>query len=603
HSNAFNFLSAVQAGVDPRTGQYTCSISLPELKANHLCGPSVPLTLGFSPMSPRDIGFGKGWSLHLSSFDTASRILSLSTGETFRIEGSLAQPTVPERKIDSFHFYSEANNRYRVVHKSGLVEILTLRGGDTVAWVSEIHSAEGHRINLAYETFAGETVLRSISDDYGLLLDISRPGAAQINIDVHPGQGSGGTPLARFGLVLDNGEVTRVILPSDNQAGWHFKYELLHEYLCIAELRNPLGGHEFITYDAQGHEFPQNRYPPLPRVLQYAQHPGFGQPPVEVRYGYSSENFLGFNASGLVWDDDGLDNLYQADPRYLYTSTEMLWVDGQALRSTVRTFNHFHLLTDETITQRDNVLSTRTTYHSIPGLPFAQQPPQCQLPHEVLKIWYHPSASSQTHEEMTRTTFDAFGNLLTQENPDGTLETRRYYPAAGGDGCPADPQGFVRTQQDSTITPAPGAPGDAPVLRTAHRYALQTGVGGATPGWLAMSDERLLQVNGSSETELQHTAFRYIDQPNDRYLHGRKLQETQMLNGCASITDFAYHKARNVRAGETVQHTEISLSTDFDTVRKAHTLQHSLLNGQPLLNRDDNDVEIAYRYDALGRVT
>ncbi|MBX8508059.1 hypothetical protein K5D70_25025, partial [Pseudomonas cichorii] len=33
-----------------------------------------------------------------------------------------------------------------------------------------------------------------------------------------------------------------------------------------------------------------------------------------------------------------------------------------------------------------------------------------------------------------------------------------------------------------------------------------------------------------------------------------------------------------------------------------YTLQHSLLNSQPLLNRDDNDVEVAYRYDPLGRV-
>ncbi|MBX8498181.1 sugar-binding protein, partial [Pseudomonas cichorii] len=143
HSNAFNFLSAVQAGVDPRTGQYTCAITLPELKANHLCGPIVPLTLGFSPMSPRNTGFGKGWSVRLSHFDTVSRILSLSTGETFRIEGTASQPTVPERKIDSFHFSVEATGRYRVVHKSGLVEILTLRGGDTQAWVSEVHSAEG----------------------------------------------------------------------------------------------------------------------------------------------------------------------------------------------------------------------------------------------------------------------------------------------------------------------------------------------------------------------------------------------------------------------------------------------------------------------------
>ncbi|MGN2412504.1 RHS repeat domain-containing protein [Pseudomonas syringae] len=604
HSNAFNFLSFVQAGVDPRTGQYSCSISLPELKANHLCGPIVPLSLGFSPMNSRDTGFGKGWGLQLSHFDPVTSILSLSTGETFRIDGPQSAPTVPERKIDSFHFSFEADDQYRVVHKSGLVEILGKILGSDAAWVTQMHSAEGHRVDLSYTLYGGEALLQQISDDYGTLLSVERNGTTSTAVHLHPDKGPNGTPLASFNLSLNNGELVSIALPTTNQASWRFVYELFNEYLCITELRTPLGGHELISYDPQGHQFPQNHYPSLPRVERHEQRPGFSQPAVERRFSYSSENFLGFDASGLVWDEDGLDNLYQADPAYTYSSTEMLWVQDQALRSTTRTFNNFHLLTEETVTQNDNVLTTQTTYHSTPGLPFLQQPAQCQLPDAVLKIWYHPSTSSQTHEETTRTTFDEFGNLLTQENPDGTLETSRYYPAAGGDGCPPDPHGFVRNLQDKTITPAPDALGEAPVLRSAYRYALQTGVGaGSTPDWLAISGETLLQVQGASETELQRTTFTYIDEPANRYLHGRKLQETQTLNGQSSITDYAYQRTKGARAEESVQHTVISLSTNFDDVQKSYTLEHSLLNGQPLLNRDDNDVEIAYRYDALGRVT
>ena len=608
HSNAFNFLSFVQAGVDPRTGQYTCAISLPELKANHLCGPIVPLSLGFSPMSSRDIGFGKGWGLHLSHFDPVTSILSLSTGETFRIAGPQSAPTVPERKIDSFHFAYEADGSYRVVHKSGLVEILSKTAGSEEAWVTQMFSAEGHRVALAYTLYAGEALLQRISDDYGALLSVERSGTTRTAVHLHPDKGPGGTPLASFILSLNNAELVSIALPTDNQAAWRFVYEPVNDYLCIKELRTPLGGHELITYASQGHQFPQNHYPPLPTVERHEQRPGFGQPAVERRFSYSSENFLGFNANGLVWDDDGLDNLYQADSLYTYSSTEMLWVENQALRTTARTFNHFHLLTDETVTQNDNVLSTRTIYHGSPGLAFPQQPAQCQLPDTVQKIWYLKSASSQTHEEVTRTTFDTFGNLLTQHNPDGTLETSRYYPLGGGDGCPPDPQGFERNLQDKTVTPAPDALGEAPTLRTAYRYALQTGVGaGSTPDWLAISDEALLQVQDDDgteiETELQRTTFTYINAPTDRYLHGRKLQETQTLNGQSSLTDYAYQRTKNSRAGETVQHTVISLSTDFDAVQKSYTLEHSLLNGQPLLNRDDNDVEIAYRYDALGRVT
>lgn len=45
-----------------------------------------------------------------------------------------------------------------------------------------------------------------------------------------------------------------------------------------------------------------------------------------------------------------------------------------------------------------------------------------------------------------------------------------------------------------------------------------------------------------------------------------------------------------------------SIKVDFDYMRSAITEEHSLLNGEELLKRDENDVEVAYRYDQLGRV-
>ncbi|POP94095.1 hypothetical protein CXB40_27785, partial [Pseudomonas syringae pv. avii] len=83
HSNAFNFMSFLNSGVDPRTGLYTASISLPELKANDLAGPLVPIALAFSPLNTQDSGYGFGWNLQLSQFDPVTRMLSLSSGESF----------------------------------------------------------------------------------------------------------------------------------------------------------------------------------------------------------------------------------------------------------------------------------------------------------------------------------------------------------------------------------------------------------------------------------------------------------------------------------------------------------------------------------------
>ncbi|WP_155500320.1 hypothetical protein, partial [Pseudomonas monteilii] len=56
YSNAFNFLSFVQNSVDPRTGQYSLSIELPNLPGNQLLGPSLPLRLAFNPLALEDSG-------------------------------------------------------------------------------------------------------------------------------------------------------------------------------------------------------------------------------------------------------------------------------------------------------------------------------------------------------------------------------------------------------------------------------------------------------------------------------------------------------------------------------------------------------------------
>nr|HDS0999385.1 hypothetical protein [Pseudomonas putida] len=113
HSNAFNFLSFINNSVDPRTGQYTLGIELPELAANNLSGPSLPLHIGFNPMNTQDSGFGMGWTLNLTQYDPASNLLHLHTGESYKVTGSDASDgtgkVFKERKLRSFHFHDHGS--------------------------------------------------------------------------------------------------------------------------------------------------------------------------------------------------------------------------------------------------------------------------------------------------------------------------------------------------------------------------------------------------------------------------------------------------------------------------------------------------------------
>lgn len=604
HSNAFNFLSFILSQVDPRTGQYTCAISLPELKANDLCGPIVPLQLNFNPLNRTDSGFGKGWNLQLSQYDPNRRILSLYTGETFKANPGPDGMEIPEKKLDSFHFHDLGNQRYRVEHKSGLVEILQVGQGQ-FAMPVEMRSPQGHSVSLEYSPFGTDPLLSRICNaDLTELLTLQRQGNT-LEVKLHPGS----VHEALFVLNIIDGETRSIVLPTEDQASWRFEYVPLSGLTLIKEVHTPTGGHESVSYSGAPHAFPGLNDRTLPRVYVHTRDPGFGQPAIESRYEYdrTGNNFLGYG-SGVTWDDDGLDNLYRDGVirDYQYETREILWdaVGQKALRTTRRLFNRFHLLVLEEVLQKaggadgdDTLQVTETEYYVNPLDDFKDQPAYFQLPKSVTQTWRHAASTQPRHTEVVTTTYDDFGNLLTQVNANGVTETSTWYLAAGEEGCPADPQGFVRNIKSKTVTPASSGHGVAPTLQTRYRYAEYAGLGESEP-WLALSDEHLFE----GQQELQHSAFTYIDAPGNGFEHGRKSQDAVTLNGLTTTTDYAYSKTRNARAGETVLHT-VNTLRGFDGEEKVIRLEHSLLNGEPLLSRDDNDVAIATEYDLLGRVT
>ena len=67
YSGAYNFMSSISAGVDPRTGMFSASVTLPTGAANDLRGPISLLRLGYSPLMTDDQGFGLGWMLGTTS--------------------------------------------------------------------------------------------------------------------------------------------------------------------------------------------------------------------------------------------------------------------------------------------------------------------------------------------------------------------------------------------------------------------------------------------------------------------------------------------------------------------------------------------------------
>jgi YD repeat-containing protein len=625
HSNAFNFMSFMQGGVDPRTGQYTVSLSLPDVKTNDLQGPGVPLTLGYNPLNTRDSGYGWGWNLQLSqySFTDGNPVLSLSTGETFAVNGTRqvegrTRLVMDEQKLKTFYAYEEehptapGSKRYRIMHKSGLVEVLEMEGSGAyrAALPKEIFAPSGHKVTLAYNIYDGSPILKSITDGAGAdLLTVLRSGN-QLHINL----AGGAAPAVQFLMKINAslGYVEEIILPTADKASWWFEYDIQDTYYGIKLVRTPVGGLETIEY-RDGHEFPEGGpRTPLPRVHRHTTTPGSDQADMVVEYTYENDegvahNFLGVGAN-VTYNHNGRDNLYQHIGKYEYGSEETHVGENGAVRTIRRIFNQFHLLVRETTTQGHNVQTVATVYNYEDEESFEEQPDTFQLPLQNKALWKIDSENA-CREEITSSTYDVHGNLLTQTQPTGVTESNEWYDKDGeGANCPPDPQGFTRHLKSKTVIPATPA-GNALALKTVYTYSAVPALAGSSlTDWIAPTSEMLSSVEAGVARELQRTAYTLYRDSTDALTLGRIAEKVITMNAKNTSTTYTYSKVASVPSGQFLLQTE-ELLTGFDhaagraDVQKKVTLQHSVLNGEPLLNQDDNGVEIRYSYDVLRRVT
>ena len=639
HSNASNFESFLQNGVDPRTGQYTMAIALPTLAGNDLIGPQVPLRLVFNPLNDQDSGFGKGWDLALTQYVPGTHMLTLQSGETFKVTGSGAQPGIREKKLDTFHFHDdtvEGEDRYRVVHKSGVVEVLTKHGGSTPVYLpTEVHSAIGHSVSLSYSINPVRLETLSYRDADGQVQELLKLtySTGGVLIDLHPNAAPGKLYHARYMLHMLNRELIKITLPSEDQASWRIEYGTVRDLTCIKKVWTPSGAEEYINYDDEGHVLPVNgRRAALPRVTTHQVFPGAGQPSLKTTYTYKhfdpesqqwlDHNFVGYN-SGIAWQDDGEDNLYRAQASYQYSVTAEFWDGDAVIRKRTQTYNRHHLLVRQALEQDGHIEETLTQFHEQPDTPFVDQPPYFQLPHVITKRWTLRSDPFKQRVEQVTTRYDDAGNLSEEVQPTGIRTRYEYYHEQGETGedgtCPADPENFRRNLKSTTVYPVPGLPGDAPVMRTRLSYKAYPPLAGKTTPWLAVSEEKQLQVmragqTNESEQLLQLTERGYLAKPEDAYLHGRPDHQAttryggdiqdplrKAIESRTTRTRWRYRKVLDDKWG--LEHWRDSTLSGFDLEEMSTSEATSALSGQQTYRQDNTGNAVRFSYDVLGRLT
>ncbi|MBO9549825.1 RHS repeat-associated core domain-containing protein [Pseudomonas sp.] len=638
HSNAMNFLSFMKSGVDPRTGQYTLAITLPDLYGNAQLEHPLKLQLSFNPLNQGDSGYGTGWNLNLSQYMAGNQVLSLSSGESFRLEDSASgqQLVVREQKLPSFNVYKQGKHnldkvrRLRIMHRSGWVEILEFQGwlegqpSRGVALPVELHSPQGHKLYLTYKHFVAEHyIIETIKDGDGELLFQCARSNSQVAFLLHPLADAGAQPLARYSMELEGTDnwVRQITLPGEPAGKWEFTYRLVQGHLCLDTIYTPTGAIEQLFYQDNGHAFPHDKSKYLPRVTRHLTEPRFEQKPIDVRftYGFEDQNgtyrqhsFIG-SGTNIGWDDSGRDNLYEYLGDYEYRSEEQLWVDEQLVRSIERRFNRIHLQTAEITRQGNSLFELLTEYPAMGERHFRDLPAICQLPLKETRRWRLLDNSRPSRSEHVETTYDNHGNPRIRKLANGVVEQYQWYPADGEEGCPADPEGFVRHLKEKITTPAPEQ--EAGALPQCERYRYQTLPRLKDPAheegnpdhdwhkqaWHAVRRETLIE-QGTTEQVLRVIHHYYANSAADPFLHGRLYLQQQICNGLQTTTEWHYDRVDGPGLDKTVLQTEKVL-LGYDDTRRSTLDQRSLFHGKQLLVRDANGVDTHFEYDRLLRVT
>jgi Rhs family protein len=571
---------------------------LANIHSCRLAGPVLALSLQYSPISLSNEGFGTGFSLNLTRYDTATGKLTLSTGEEYRV--SSGNFSVKQQKLKNFIFRKTDEKSCLVIHKNGLSEYLSLH--KSVYVPTRITAPDGRGLTLKWSSDYPSPRLTRITDDDGAVLcSVTYPDAsvASTHLYLLPDDNISG-----YGVIFHftNEHLVRVTSKADTPAlEWTFDYDDVgpqKNYRAITGLTSPTGLKEKVTwYKDRGMEFPEAAgMPALPCVFQHTLIPGAGQPSSTTQWFWTQKNYLGKDAGLNQWqpDSDSMLNILLADYQYGSTAT-MMDSDGSTVLSTVtRRYNSYHLQVSQTTLRGGKAYSQTTEYHAKPGVAFNDQPAQFALPVSQTESW-DDGSGAEPRVRKTFTRFDESGNPLYQETPDGTITEYVYYPVDGeGDACPPDPHGFIRWIKSKKVTPAQ-IKGDEPVSVTVSTWVKQNTLSGDAYALIADSTT---QEAGQVRTVVTQA---YYTDAGDSLTYGREKMRISILTpditqnvSFTSQQEFIYQNTeQNVRQSEVFTgYDDISVSRS--TLRHANT-------GLLLSETDAQGVTITHVWDKLGR--
>lgn len=646
HTQGNNFLSAVQTGVDPRTGQFNLAISIPLGQANALGGPIWSFVLTFNALrSQVNEGFGLGWSLQYSHLHREGEFwtLALSTGEQFAVDLDSSDMTPGGRwafhdlKLESMQVsLSTDSQSIQILYKTGDIEILKRPDNTGPHYVlHEMRSPEGHRLYFDWTVNNEIYLLTDVRDENRTLMTYN---LSSDELILEPNS----TEETTIQFIQNNDQLSFLLLPEISEP-FGFRYDSIQvgnqSMLLPGDIKNPLGATDSVNWSRNlesSHRLPKGA--PLtfiPRVLTWLHSDGPDSVSLLHKYDWGDDrNYLGGSSSQEFDWVRGRDTLYLLTSRYEYSCTEtqisgdtevLQWLQatlalrekhpqlvGDALLSTLsqtgilatetsitRTWDRHHLLLRE-VTLTGKCQTTRETIYGVDyEKHWIDQIPQCQLPH-LVSVTYDDLLTGRTLSEETEYEYDHFGNVRRFRMPSQVEEVSDYYPSAGETpGCPPDPFGRIRFLKCKIITPDPDCAGSAPVLCTRYQYESLPSLVAGDPDHVVVCLEELHDV--TADQQLEKTTQSHERNPGEHY--GRPKKTVTTMNGKSTTTTLDYDITREPNELPLLWTTTKIEGFESNALTTTTSKEsRSLLSGLTHSQVNASGVVTVFSYDRLGRV-
>ncbi|PYI27472.1 RHS repeat protein [Aspergillus indologenus CBS 114.80] len=596
YSQAFNFDSFLEKGVDPRTGQYTCTINVYSTPSEARNCPPFKLSLSYSSLSAEDVGLGQGWSFDLSSYrrHQGGGSIRLSTGEVYSTTETTSMFFVNDQKLKSFGAEKIGDHEYQLVLKSGQVEILSnFFDSYDRAVPTKLYDHAGRCLTFVWEGHGDQPRLAKVQDGSEDLIHIIYEDS-QVKIIRAPETPGAST----FTLIKTNDRLDELHTPlEDNTPPWTFGYEdfglqAYDQFACLNRITTPAGLIEEVNFEKEGHKMPKMApFETIPYVVSHVVRPGQQQPPIRTSYEYSPHNFVGFDG-GYDWNGEE-DNLYRVPDEYSYSTTVV--VEGGS--TTEYYYNKFHLPTKILQQKGTKQYVQDYTYHALPFTGFEDQPAQYQLP-KIVRATYIDTETKDCRCEETTYDFDEWGNPTEEVQATGVKINRVYYSAAGEKDekgttlCPPDPHGFQRYMKTEALSPAESKYTTPTYMESFTYRELPTATDALASHYVVVAT----LVGSDEHGDQSRTEHEYVNKPSTRD-HGRiEKQTTWISEKHPMVQDWAYEYPGNQQLKVT------RTTTSFDGFATKKEIKYSLLSGQVLTHTDQAGVQDRFEYDKLDRV-